>query len=70
MNFKIEGIEKLTEEQKKLMFDVNELHTKCVGNEYKAGMEIVKAWVNDTGIVCVNLLNGEWYHYTSNQKWY
>ena len=43
MNFTIEGIEKLTEEQKKLMFDVNALHTKCVGNDYKAGMQIVKA---------------------------
>ena len=51
MNFAIEGIEKLTEEQKKLMFAVNELHKKCMGNEYKAGREIVKAWVNDKGIV-------------------
>ena len=67
---KIEGIDKLTKEQKELMFAVNNLHTKCVGNEYKTGMEIVKAWVNDKGIVCVKLLNGEWYHYTSNQKWY
>ena len=67
---KIEGIDKLTKEQKKLMFEVNALHTSCVGNEYKTGMEIVKAWVNDKGIVCVRLLNGDWYHYASNYKWY
>ena len=67
---KIEGIDKLTKEQKELMFAVNNLHTKCVGSEYKTGMEIVKTWVNDKGIVCVRLLNGDWYHYTSNYKWY
>lgn len=66
----IYGADKLSKEQRELMHRVNELHTKCVGNEYKAGMEIVKAWVNDKGIVCVKLLNGEWYHYTENGKWY
>lgn len=66
----IYGADKLSKEQRELMYRVNELHTKCVGNEYKAGMEIVKAWVNDKGIVCVKLLNGEWYHYTENGKWY
>ena len=66
----IAGISKLTKEQRDLMFAVNELHKKCVGNEYKAGMEIVKAWVNDKGIVCVKLLSGDWYHYTGNCKWY
>ena len=70
MNFTIEGIEKLTEEQKKLMFEVNALHTNCVGNDYKAGMQITKVWIDDNNTVCVKLLNGEWYHYTSNQKWY
>ena len=70
MNFAIEGIEKLTEEQKKLMFEVNALQTSCVGNDYKAGMQIVKAWVNDKDIVCVRLLNGDWYHYTTAYKWY
>ena len=70
MNFAIEGIEKLTEEQKKLMFEVNALHTYCVGNDYKAGMQIVKVWVNDKGIVCVRLLNGDWYHYATNLTWY
>lgn len=66
----IAGISKLTKEQRELMFAVNALHTSCVGNDYKAGMQIVKTWVNDKGIVCVKLLNGEWYHYTSNYKWY
>ena len=70
MNFTIEGIEKLTEEQKKLMFDVNALHTNCVGNDYKAGMQITKVWIDDNNTVCVKLLNGEWFHYTNNQKWY
>ena len=70
MNFAIEGIEKLTEEQKKLMFEVNALHTSCVGNDYKAGMQIVKTWVNYEGIVCVRLLNGDWYQYTTNLTWY
>ena len=65
----IDGISKLTKKQRDLMFAVNELHTKCVGNEYKTGMEIMKAWV-DEGIVCVRLLNGDWYHYASNYKWY
>ena len=68
----IAGISKLTKEQRDLMFAVNELHKKSVGNEYRAGMEIVKAWVNinDKGIVCVRLLNGDFYYYTSNYKWY
>jgi len=67
---KIQGIEKLNEEQKALMLSVNKLHTDCVGNDYKDGMEIKKVWVDEKGIVCVRLKNGEWYHYTNNQKWY
>lgn len=66
----IDGISKLTKEQRDLMFAVNELHEKCVGNEYKTGMKITKVWIDDSNTVCVKLLNGEWYHYTSNQKWY
>ena len=66
----IDGISKLTKEQRDLMFAVNKLHKKCVGIKYKAGMQIVKTWVNDKGIVCVKLLNGDWYHYTSNHSWY
>ena len=54
----ISGIEKLTEEQKKLMFRTNELHTKCVGNDYKAGMVIIKVWLDENNTVCVRLRNG------------
>lgn len=63
------GIENLKEEQKELMFRVNEQHTKCVGNDYKEGMEIVRTWINDNGTVCVRLLNGEWFHYWTNGTW-
>ena len=66
----IDGISKLTKEQRDLMFAVNKLHKKCVGNDYKAGMQITKVWIDDSNTVCVKLLNGEWYHYTSNKKWY
>lgn len=65
----ISGIEKLTEEQKKLMFRTNELHTKCVGNDYKAGMVIIKVWLDENNTVCVKLRNGEWYHYYENGTW-
>ena len=65
----ISGIEKLTEEQKKLMFRTNELHTKCVGNDYKAGMVIIKVWLDENNTVCVRLRNGEWYHYYENGTW-
>ena len=64
------GINNLNKEQKELMFRVNELHTKCVGHDYKEGMEITKAWIDENSIVCVLLKNGEWYHYTKNQEWY
>lgn len=63
------GIDSLNEEQKELMFRVNDLHTKCVGNEYKEGMQIVRVWINDNGTVCVKLKNGEWYHYWTNGTW-
>lgn len=63
------GIDSLNEEQKELMFRVNDLHTKCVGNDYKEGMEIVRTWINDNGTVCVRLLNGEWFHYWTNGTW-
>ena len=56
----IAGISKLTKEQRDVMFAVIELHKTCVGNEYKAGIEIVKVlWANDKGIICVRLLNGD-----------
>ena len=70
MNFTIEGIEKLTEEQKQLMFTISVVHTNYVSNDCKAGMQITKVWIDDNNTVCVKLLNGDWYHYTNNQKWY
>jgi|ADurb_Cas_01_Slu_FD_contig_31_1604497_length_760_multi_3_in_0_out_0_2 uncharacterized protein (UPF0335 family) len=66
----IKGIEKLTEEQKDLMFRVNKLHTDCVGLDYKAEMEIVETWVDERNNVCVRLKNGDWYHYLKDSTWY
>ena len=66
----IKGIEKLTEEQKDLMFRVNKLHTDCVGLDYKAEMEIVETWVEERNNVCVRLKNGDWYHYLKDSTWY
>lgn len=63
------GIHKLSKEQKDLMFRTNELHTKCVGNDYKAGMVIIKVWLDESNTVCVRLRNGEWYHYYENGTW-
>ncbi|MDU2095584.1 MAG: hypothetical protein E7E73_02640 [Negativicoccus succinicivorans] len=51
----IKGIEKLTKEQIAHMERVNELHTKCVGLDYKEGMKIVETWVNERDTVCVRL---------------
>lgn len=67
MNSTIEGIQKLTDEQKQLMFIVNAWLTNRVGNDYKAGMQITKVWIDDSNRVCVELLNGDWYHYTSQR---
>ncbi|MBP2028486.1 hypothetical protein J2Z35_002311 [Acetoanaerobium pronyense] len=64
------GIENLTEEQKILMFRTNELHTKCVGNDYKDGMKIVKVWIDENNCVCVRLKNSQWYHYNAKGEWY
>lgn len=69
MKRKIKGLLKLTESQKNHMHRVNEIHTKSVGDKYKAGMEITEAWVDKTNCVCVRLLNGDWYHYYSNGSW-
>ena len=63
------GIENLKEEQKELMFRVNDLHTKCVGNDYKEGMEIKKVWIDERNTVCVRLKNGDWYHCFENGTW-
>lgn len=66
---KIKGLNKLSEEQKELMYRVNENHTSCVGNAYKDGMEIIETWI-ENGCVCVRLKNGDWYHYSDNGAWY
>lgn len=66
----VKGIEKLTEEQKQHMARVNKLHTDCVGNDYKAGMEVVEVWVDERNNVCVRLKNGDWYHYLKDNTWY
>lgn len=66
----IKGIEKLTAAQKELMQEVNELHTQCVGSDYKEGMKIVKVWIDSNNCICVRLANGEWYHYTERKEWY
>ena len=52
------------------MYEVNELHTQCVGIDYKEGMQITEAWIDEKNCVCVRLANGEWYHYTSTKEWY
>ena len=66
----IKGIEKLSKEQKDHMKKVNELHTKAVGLEYKAGMEIIETWIDERENVCVRLKNGDWYHYLKDNTWY
>ena len=66
----IEGIETLTDKQVEHIFRVNDIHRACVGNDYKADMLIKKVWVNEAGITCVKLKNGECYHYLENGKWY
>ncbi len=66
----IKGIEKLTNEEIEHMERINKLHTDCVGNDYKADMKIVEAWIDERNNVCVRLKNGEWYHYTKDGTWY
>lgn len=66
----VKGLEKLTEEQKEHMRRVNKLHTDCVGLDYKAGMEIIEAWVDEKNNVCVRLKNGAWYHYLKDDTWH
>lgn len=67
---KIKGLSKLTEEQKKHMYEVNKKHAQCVGLDYKDGMKITEAWIDENGCVCVRLKNGNWYHYTNKKEWY
>ena len=66
----IKGIEKLTDEQREHMQKVNKSHVAAVGNDYKEGMQIIEAWIDENNIVCVRLKNEKWYHYTKNGTWY
>ncbi len=43
----IKGLDSLSSEQQELLFRVNEFHTKCMGSDYKDGMEIIETWVNE-----------------------
>ena len=66
----IKGIEKLTQEQKDHMEKTNKLHRECVGLDYKDGMEIIEAWIDESYTVCVRLKNKQWYHYTKDGTWW
>ncbi|KAB3535656.1 hypothetical protein F8154_05860 [Alkaliphilus pronyensis] len=66
---KIQGLSKLTEEQKRHMFNVHKNHVACNGYERKMNMKIVKVWIDKNNTICVRLANGEWYHYYSNGTW-
>ena len=66
----IQGIEKLTDEQRDLMQRVNKKHISAVGNDYKESFKAIETWIDKDNIVCVRLKNGEWYHYTSQGTWY
>ncbi len=66
----IKGLDSLSNEQKELLFRVNELHTKCVGSDYKEGMQVIETWINENNILCVRLKNGQWYHYNEKSEWY
>lgn len=66
----IKGIEKLSKEQKELMYRVNKIHTQCVGSDYKDGMKIKEVWLDENDCVCVRLMGGDWFHYTIKGEWY
>ena len=66
----IKGIEKLTKEQVEHMKKVNKLHSDCVGTDYKSGMKVVEAWVDENNNVCVRLKNGNWFHYSKDNTWF
>lgn len=61
----IQGLEKLTEEQKEVLFERNRRHQNAVWDDCKDGITIVKVWIEDE-IVCARLKKGEWYHYTND----
>jgi len=66
----IKGLNRLSLEQKEIMYRTNEIHTKCVGNSYKDGMEIRELSINKQNILYVLLKNGWKFHYTKNLDWY
>jgi hypothetical protein len=65
----IKGIENLTPEQQEHLLRCNKHHTRCVGADYKSGMQVIEAWVED-GTVCARLANGDWYHYSKDGSWW
>lgn len=66
----IKGIEKLTKEQRTVLLNTNNLQRDCVESPaLKRELELVETWVNDEGIVCGRVKNGNWYHY-KNGAWY
>lgn len=69
MKNKIHGTESLTQEQQDHLIRSNKQHTRCVGTEYKSGMAITEAWVDESGTVCARLKNGQWFHYYKDGSW-
>jgi hypothetical protein len=59
----------LSEEQKEHVKNVHERHVACNGTERQKNMAIVDSWVDENGCVCVELENGEWYHYYADGSW-
>lgn len=66
---KIKGLEKLSEEQKIVMRETNELHIKAMGLDPK-DIQILETWIDENNCVCVRLSDGDWYHYTNDNTWY
>ncbi len=66
----VKGIEKLNDKQKERLFRINEQHTQSVGDDYKSSMKIVEVYVDTTNTIWTKLLNGEWYRYTNDGKWF
>lgn len=65
----IEGYFNLTKEQRLHMISVNSKQMMCANFHSRSGYEIKEAWVDENGVVCVHLYNGDWYHYYENGTW-
>lgn len=63
------GFDGLTDEQQTHILAVNKRQIECSGTDRKLGLKILKAWLDESGVTCVKLLNGEWYHYYSDRSW-